>query len=200
MDPYSIISDFPEPFIFNCWKHHFNFIIEEISIAKASQSKDRLLRGLKKIGSSQIDLYIGGITAEMITRQISVKLERMNLMDPIPYLQWIHGNPDQYQKIQIDDGSWWTMKEGNLSGRHIHIHPGRYSLHTIRVKATVLKTVITLVFLSEKYNDGIPDVNEINQARINILDLPPVKNVKENSEFMSVLKMFSQTLRLKENP
>jgi len=198
MDPYSIISNFPEPFIFNCWKHHYHFIIEQISMAKTRKSKDELLRGLMKIGNSQIDLYTGEIPVEEITRQISVKLGKMDLLGPDSYLQWIHGNPDQYQKIQIDDGSWWTMKEGNLFGRHIHIHPGRYSHHTIRVKASVLKTVITVMFLSKEYNDRIPDVHEINQARINMLDLPPVKHIKENSEFMSVLKMFNQTLKSRE--
>ena len=199
MDPYSIITNFPEPFIFNCWKHHFHFIINRINIARTIQSEDELKRGLLKIGSSQIDLYIGLVSPEEITKQISSRLEKLNLLNPDPYLRWIHENPDEYQKIQIDDDSWWTMKEGNLFGRHIHIHPGRHSPHTIRVKAPVLKTAIAVMFLSKELNDEIPDVNEINVARISMLDLPPIKNIKENSEFIALLKLFARSLNQLKN-
>jgi len=198
MDPYSIISNIPEPFIFNCWKHHFHFITDQIVKARKEQNDNELVRGLLKIGNSQIDFYIGEISPNQIINQISARLIKMNLMDPDPYLRWIHENPDAYQKIQIDDKSSWTMKEGNLYGRHVHIHPGRYSTHTIRVKAPVLKTTIAVMYLYFNDKNEVPNVRDINHARISMLDLPPVKEIKKGSEFLSVIKLFGDTVRSKE--
>ena len=198
MDPYSIISDIPEPFIFNCWKHHFHFIVDQVIKARKEHDDNELVRGLLKIGNSQIDFYIGEIYPDQIIHQILNRLSKMELLDPDPYLRWIHNNPDEYQKIQINDKSWWTMKEGNLYGRHVHIHPGRYSTQTIRVKAPVLKTTIAVMYLYFNNLKEIPDVKDINHARISMLDLPPVKEIKKGSEFLSVMNLFSQAIRLRE--
>lgn len=194
MGPYSITSNIPEPIIFNCWKHHFSFILKQIRKARHDKDQELLQSGLVKIGTSQIDFYIGELEPEDITRQVLQKLNKTNLINTDSYLQWIHENPDLYQKIQISDGSWWTMKEGNLYGRYIHIHPGRYSPNTIRVKAPVLKTVITMMFLAPKISELRPNVKIINKARTEMLKLPPIKAVIKDSDFLNVFNLFAQAL------
>jgi len=198
MDPYSNIPEIPEPFIFNCWKHHFNFIIDQIAGARNNQDEDGLIKGLVKIGNSQIDLYVGEISPPEILNMVVEKLTKMDLLAPDPYIQWIYQNQDEYQKIRISDDSWWTMKEGNLSGRHVHIHPGRYSPHTIRVKAPVLKTAITVSFLSNDVAGEFPANDDINYARTNMLDLPPIKGIMKDSEAFRVLELFRTAFRMRE--
>ena len=195
MDPYSNISDLPEPFIFNCWKHHLKYLKDQIILAGKSGDDTELRKGMVKMGNSQIDLYIGTVSPKDITMQIASRLKKLGLMDTDPYLQWIYENPDQYQKIQINDNSWWTMKEGNLYGRHVHIHPGRYSPHTIRVKAQVLKTAITVSYLSDDLANGSPAIEDVNYARTKMLDLPPIKGIMKNSEASRVLELFRAAFR-----
>jgi hypothetical protein len=81
-----------------------------------------------------------------------------------------------YQLVKLKDKSIWTLGLGADAERYVHIHPGRYSPHTIRVKATTLKTAI-LVLCSEIIGEiKTIETQTINQIRKRYLDEPPLKS------------------------
>ena len=42
----------------------------------------------------------------------------------------------------MPDGSAWVLRQGEEGGRYVHVHPGRRTPPTLRVRATVLKTAV----------------------------------------------------------
>jgi hypothetical protein len=69
------------------------------------------------------------------------------------------------------DGSRWALRVGTPADRHVHVHPARYSPHTVRVGANALKTAILAVATAAP---DIPDVAAVNAVRRRFLGLPPV--------------------------
>lgn len=134
----------PPPVLFNCLKHHLSFIKEYIHRSVASKNVETLSGQLRLIGESQMDLYLGELTPALIAEQISQQLQEKAVFERVEYVNFINPPIIGYQTITISDTSVWVLRLGETEQRHIHIHPGRYSPHTIRVKASILKTAIAL--------------------------------------------------------
>ncbi len=179
------------PVAFNCWKHHAGFIKNQIkSFCAAKIPEEKLRKILLVIGESQMDIYLGKLSPQKICDKIVSKLKSAGVLAFEDYKKWLYEEGKEYKLMKISDNSLWTLRLGNKRKRYVHIHPGRYSPQTIRIKALTLKTAIAALI---KYDTNVQliDTASINEVRIKILDSPPVKKVSSNSAVTKAINLLS---------
>ena len=167
------------PIKFNCWKHHAMFIKKELKNFKNEVQIEQLQSRLLKIGESQMDLYYGKFTPDEIANQIIVYLLSIPVKNNEQYTDWLSGNGKEYRIITLNDKSIWTLRSGDDISRYVHIHPGRYSPYSVRVKALTLKTVICALAFSKVKSTPVVDIDIINEAREKLLNAPPLKSINK---------------------
>lgn len=165
------------PVNFNCWKHHAGFIKEQILATRSEQDLKELSNYLLKIGESQMDIYIGNNSPKEISTQIIKQLKSKNLFEHKNYKKWIIEDENRYHKLTISDNSTWILRLGEDNEKYVHIHPGRYSPQTIRVKATTLKTAIMISCCQHIGELKVVDTESVNNIRLNYLNEPPLKSL-----------------------
>jgi hypothetical protein len=138
-----------------------------------------------------MDLYFGILSPAEISSCIISELRKKGLFDHNVYYSWLSEEENKYQLLTISDGSVWTLRRGNEPERYVHIHPGRYSAHTVRVKSTTLKTIIFILAYQKIYPDITVDVSIINKLRLEYLNTPPIKSVRKSSGIHKVLNLFN---------
>ncbi|UCH64390.1 MAG: hypothetical protein JSW63_07065 [Ignavibacterium sp.] len=186
----------PLPVALNCWKHHAGFIKNQIELLQECKiSKEELRKLLLVIGESQMDLYLGILHPKQIANEIIKKAKDIGAINYIGYSSWISEEDKNYKQMIISDESIWTLRLGNDKKRYIHIHPGRYSLQTIRVKAATLKTTIAIKVLISGSEAELPDLNSINELRTLFLKLPPLKSLSLSSGVGKFLNIFNQDVQ-----
>lgn len=180
----------PEPFILNCRKHHLGFLKYWVdrSIDPKNESFLDLKKNLLLIGESQMDLYTGTLYPAEIADQIYTTLLTQNVHQKRDFENWIESPPCGYKNFVIADNSSWTIRKGKEKHRYIHIHPSRYSLHSIRIKANTLKTLIAIKFLITVENRNLT-LELLNEARLSFFNAPPVKS-------MTAIKGIEKTMNL----
>jgi hypothetical protein len=167
----------PPPMNFNCWKHHAGFIKKQADSVKEIKELDQLKVYSLKIGESQMDLYFGGFSPTEISEQILSSLHQNKIFNYEQYKSWLSKDGKDYQLVELKDKSLWTLRLGDDISRYAHIHPGRYSPYTVRVKATTLKTAI-LVLCSERIGEiNTIETKTANQIRKRYLNEPPLKSI-----------------------
>lgn len=177
----NLINSIPAPFIFNCWKHHLQFL-KNITVLQLEDIK----RGLLQIGESQMDLYIGSKSPIEICNEIETQLSHEIKINLLNYLQWLGAEGKNYKIVKLNDESIWTLRFGENPVNFIHIHPGRYSPLTVRVKAHVLKVALLAISLNDHAEINI---DKINTLRKEILNLPRVKFFKEDEAVFKMIEM-----------
>jgi hypothetical protein len=172
----------PEPFLFNPLKHHARYISGFIVdlIKYPADSDERLKTALLLIGKSQTDLYTGNQEPFAIVRQITDFLEKEGLILENTYMTWLGPEDPGYRKITLTDGSEWVLLPGKIPGRWIHIHPGRYSKYSIRVRAETLKTAIAVIYYSVKHGLDHLDLDVVNLVRTGLLNQSPMKELSQH--------------------
>jgi hypothetical protein len=181
----------PPPIKFNCWKHHAIFIKDEIQSVKNEIQLKTFQSPVLKIGESQMDLYFGKLSPGEISDQIVKYLSAGSLVDNSRYSNWLCNNGSEYRKVTLKDKSFWVLRLGDEAGRFVHIHPGRYSPLTLRVKALTLKTAIfTLAFSRIKLASAF-DIDLINEARDIYLNASPLKSVSKKSGLGKLLNLLN---------
>jgi len=179
------------PVAFNCWKHHAGFIKSQIkSFCAAKISEEKLRNILLVIGGSQMDIYLGKLSPQKICDEVVSKLKSAGVLSFEEYKKWLYEEGKEYKLMKISDGSVWTLRLGKQERRYVHIHPGRYSPKTIRIKALTLKTAIAALIKYESKLQLI-DTARINEVRIKILNSPPVKKVSSNSAVTKAINLLS---------
>jgi hypothetical protein len=176
-----IHSDLPSPWMFNCWKHHRDFILRQIDkyIAEDGSVIENITPKLLLIGNSQLDIYLGKLTEVQIVQQIEEKLKIIQAFFKPDYINWINSKDKSYRLINLSDRSIWTLRIGQKAGRYIHLHPGRYSHYSLRVRANTLKTAILSIILAKMNNFTPFNLELINQVRVQNLHLAPVKSIEK---------------------
>lgn len=178
MDDNCIISP---PVKLNCWKHHARFIKEQIQLVKNEHELDSLPKLLLKIGESQMDLYLGEINPKQVSDFIIDYLEENITFGYPSYKKWICTGRKEYQLVTLPDSSIWTLRLGDEEERYVHIHPGRYSAYTIRVRALTLKTAICILVWIRINGGSLFDTSMVNHIRKKFLDASPLKSVPTQS-------------------
>lgn len=179
----------PSPVLFNCLKHHLGFIKEFILTNVASKNLEALSPQLRLIGESQMDLYLGELTPMLISHQIIEQLHAKEAFRKAAYIEFIHTQNIGYQTLILSDTSVWILRIGEVEGRHIHIHPGRYSPQTIRVKASTLKTAIALSVWMKLHNYSEATIEMLNYVRKDILGASPVKSFAATEGFGKIFNL-----------
>ncbi len=180
------IPDERFPVTFNPYKHHLGFLR-----AKVEQWRDvhwqEAEKEIRLIGNNLIDLYTGKLNIDEIVGETLDFANKNELISSEKLAQWLY--PLEYRKTELSDRSFWVIKQGQDTSRFLHIHPGKYSPFTIRVKAPTLKTVIAL-----KIHDSSvikPDLALVNKIRFEKLNLSPVKGLVEGKGIARLLANFN---------
>ena len=180
------------PFNLNCWKHHAGFIAKQIKKSKNEKDLKNISSLLLSVGESQMDLYLGKLTPLQITDFTKQLLKGHNVIEYESYKKWLFTGDKEYRLITLPDKSTWTLRMGKEKEKYIHIHPGRYSTHTIRVRALTLKTAIFVMAYLTIYKMSSPDLQLINDARKKFLKAEPVKSLSSSSGLRRLLNVFNK--------
>ena len=180
----------PLPINLNCWKHHAAFIIRQVQRVKSEKEIEELNAQLLRIGESQMDLYFGKLSPFEISELIIESLKDKELLSPDKYTSWLINESKDYRLIKLPDKSIWTLRFSENPDRYVHIHPGRHSPHTIRVKATTLKTAIIIFCFTQIGEIDKVNTQEINHIRKIFLNEPPLKSFTKASGLQRLLNSF----------
>ncbi len=183
--------DVPPPLLFNAWKHHAGALRRHIAEAAAAGSDGLavLAPRLVVIGTGLMDLYTGGLSPGEIGAGVLDRLRADDLLDPNVFREWVSENR-RYRVVTLPaDGSAWVLRFGEEGGRYIHVHAGRWTPHTLRVRANVLKTAV-LALAGGAATGGRPlDLALINRVRRDYLGLAPVAALAEEGGLGSVIEV-----------
>lgn len=171
--------------LFNALKHHRRYIREQ-AMAAGPAAFTQLI---KVLGNSQMDVYYGMLNLPVLYQEVIVHINNAGITDEETYYKWLEEH-NGYIEITLSDTSRWILLPGNEPGKYIHLHPARYSPHSMRVKATILKTALAcMVYLPE---DILPDIRTLNQVRKDVLQLSPVKDLVQCEHLWKVLRMLKE--------
>jgi hypothetical protein len=182
----------PSPINFNCWKHHSGFIKQQIKLYSRTSEKIQLKKHLLIIGESQVDLYFGELTPSKISREIISYLKKEKSFSFDRYIDLLSKDGKNYKLIQLSDKSSWTLRLGENQERYVHIHPGRYSPHTKRVKATTLKTAIMILCFEQTGEIESINTESVNQIRKIYLNETPLKSLSKASGLKRLIDLLSK--------
>jgi hypothetical protein len=191
----------PEPVLLNGMKHHAGFLADFIlNFDTAGAEKTSLLKHeLAIIGTSQMDFYTGFLTPLEIGLEISEYLKKNQIHDEYSYLTFLEKQKNSYRVVILSDGSGWILLAGKLKGRHVHIHPGRDSLHTIRVRSETMKSAIAILCYSERYRKDPFDITLVNEVRVNVLRLPPVRIISGSMGLGKLIGILTTRLQMQKS-
>jgi hypothetical protein len=198
LGPFEIDEEMPPPFLLNCWKHHARTILARVSatVARGEGAVRDLPRRLILVGHEIMDLYLGALSPAQIADETRELLVPRGAFEPGAFGAWIEPLGG-YATLALSDRSVWVLRASPVEGRHIHVHPGRRSPHSVRVRANLQKSVIaTLAWASLRGLDP-GRVATVNEARRELLALSPVRSVEEDRGFGELLRRF-EGIRLQE--
>lgn len=178
----------PEPFQFNPLKHHFEYIKEFISVRLAEENINdvkELIRELKHIGTSVMDIYNGEITIEDIFKEINEILKSRKITSAHSFAKLAVEKYNDYLSASLSDGSQWVLKYHNDKSRYVHIFPARNSLHSFRIKANTLKSAILYYILIGKDYITRDDLNHTRE----LLGLSPVKDTADAEAITEMIEI-----------
>lgn len=173
----------PSAFFMNLFKHHALWLRPYVEMLALERTlPDQQL--LNKIGSSQMDLYLGTLSPENIYQELAAQLQNKGVHTPLQYAQWLL--PGEYHKLEISDTSQWILKKRNHIHPYIHLHPARYSPHSIRIKASTLRTTL-LAATYYKLEGALPGLDKLNELRVEKLRLSPAQAISYNTRLLEML-------------
>lgn len=180
----------PVPITFNPYKHHFVFLLQEIEYLK-ERDWPEVNQLMTKIGTNLFDFYIGRLHVDQICSESVFFLEQSGIKNKEDFDKWL--SPLAWRKITLSDHSRWLIKKGNNKDRFAHIHPAKFSDHTIRIRANTLKTVLALQLNSVSISEDVhTNLFVVNRIRSEKLKLSPVKSfANNNSGIMRLWKYFT---------
>ena len=177
-----------EPFQFNPLKHHLPFIREFIFERLAEEKEidiKILIKELKHIGTSVMDVYTGRLKVDEICKEVTGFLASKRLTNHKKFSEWTGKNFSDFRTITLSDTSIWMLKFHNDELRYIHLFPARSSPHSLRIKANTLKSAILYYIIIGK--DFI-SADDLNRARA-LLGLSPVKDPGEAEAITEMIEI-----------
>jgi hypothetical protein len=166
----------PEPVLFNTWKHHAGAL--RLRVAELAQAGPAALPEAVKhivvLGGGLMDLYTGALWPVGICAKVVELLREEGTLEPEAYRAWLAGREDHAVFTFSEDDSRWVVRLGDEQGRYVHLHPGRWSPATVRVRANVLKTAFLVLLHVAVHGGDALDRTLINAVRGEHLGLSPL--------------------------
>ena len=181
-------SQIPEPVLFNPLKHHLGFIREFTGMGSDNDSSVRIeevMREIKHIGTSVMDIYTGELPVSGICSQVEDFLKRNKLLERNVFSSWTGIDPSEYKIIYLSDGSQWVLKYHENDRKFAHIFPARQSPHTFRIKSNTLKSAILYIMLIGK---NFVTEDDLNKARA-FAGLSPVREVADSEAVTEMIEV-----------
>jgi hypothetical protein len=171
VDPWEAVA----PVLLNTWKHHAAALRRRIKeTADAGPGAlPPLAAELVVIGSELMDLYLGALSPAEIGRQTVGRLGADNVLSVEAFRDWVKG-AGGYRLMDLSDTSRWVLRFGDETDRYVHVHPGRYSPSTRRLRANVLKTAVMALAHAGVHGGDPMDVKLVNDVRRQHLALAPI--------------------------
>jgi hypothetical protein len=163
------------PVLFNTYKHHAGALrrrVEQLARAGPSALAEAATQAAV-LGNKLMDLYTGRLWPVEISAKVVEMLGAAGRLGLPAYRAWLRA--EGYVVVTFpEDDSRWVLRLGDEQGRYVHLHPGRWSPATVRVRANVLKTAF-FVLLHVAVHGGDPlDRALINAVRAEHLGLSPL--------------------------
>jgi hypothetical protein len=171
----------PEPFLFNPLKHHLGYIREFVN-ENSREKKENLIKELKHLGNSVMDVYTGELPISELCLEIETFLKNKLPSAEFPIMA---GKDPIYGIKTISDGSQWVLKYNRDKKRFIHFFPARNSPMTIRIKSNTLKSALLYAILIRK--DFISG-EDLNSARL-MVGLSPIKDPAESESITEMIEL-----------
>ena len=189
-----MISDYqiPEPVLFNPLKHHLGFIREFAGPDWDKQRKvsdNELIKELKHLGNSVMDVYTGKLGTGDIAGEILEFLAAEELTDREKFYSWTGKEADDYRLITLSDYSEWIVKYHNNIKRYVHIFPSRGSSHSFRVKSNTLRSAL-LYYI--KIGKDFVTGDDLNKVRP-LVGLSPVKDSADTVAIVEMIEILRNT-------
>jgi hypothetical protein len=162
--------------LLNTWKHHAGALRRRIDEAGTAgpAGLDEMARQMVVIGTELMDLYTGCLLPAEIATQVIAALEVDGRLSLDAYRAWLREGSG-YQVIAFaEDDSRWVLRLGDESDRYVHVHPGRGSPRTRRIRANVLKTAVLALAHARAHGGDPMDRARVNAVRARYLGLAPV--------------------------
>jgi hypothetical protein len=170
--------DVPPPVLFNTWKHHAGALRRRLDACAGEADLAGLGRELVVLGHALMDLYTGSLLPADIARHVVAQLESEGRLAPEAFGAWVEQGGG-YRMVTLPDKSEWVLRAGDETSRHVHLHPGRWVPHTLRVRANVLKTAM-LALADARLSGGDPlALARINRVRRDHLGLAPLGRLRD---------------------
>lgn len=171
-----------EPFLFNIWKHH----LQAIRQLRASRiERNELLEAIATIGARTHDIYVGALGVDEIAEQLGAQLKEQDAFELDAFQAWL--GPTEHRSLTIGDESVWILRLGEVSGRHLHVHPARHTPDSVRFNAPVWRTATLAFFTFDDRNEC--DLEAINQLRKDELDLSPIAQLMDGEGISKALDL-----------
>lgn len=180
--------DIPVPILFNPLKHHLGFIrqfIEENAREYKISGDGPVIKELKHIGGSVMDVYNGELKYTEICDELLCYLSTKKLADRSVFIGWTGADSNDSRTIYLSDGSQWILKYYEHEQRFVHSFPARFSPHSFRIKANTLRSAILYQIFIGK--DFITEDN-LNTARAKG-GLSPVKDVMDTEAITEMIEL-----------
>jgi hypothetical protein len=178
----------PSPLLFNPLKHHLGYIrefIEKTSEDRGISGSNEILRELKHIGGSVMDVYSGELPTSEICDEFLCYLKTKRISGRERFMSWAGTVKTDFKTIYLSDGSQWVLKYYNHNERYVHFFPARLSPLTFRIKANTLKSAILYQIFIGK--DFITE-EDLNTSRA-MAGLSPIKEIFDTEAITEMIEL-----------
>jgi hypothetical protein len=176
------------PALFNTYKHHAGAL--RARVAAAVQAGPGALPEwagrVAVLGTKLMDLYTGPLSPRDLSGHILDTLRTAGHLDLDAYRAWLAGQGD-YAVVTLPDESRWVLRVADEQDRYVHLHPGRWSPGTLRVRANVLKTAFMVLAHVGIFGGDPMDRTLINGVRLEHLGLSPLGQDPESEAGLGVV-------------
>ena len=181
-------NQIPEPILFNPLKHHLGFIKDFVGTRSEAGRKiddNDLVKELKHLGTSVMDVYSGKLSVNIICGEVLDFLFEKKLSDRITFSAWTGIKMDEFRILHLSDGSEWTIKYHDNNSRFVHIFPARGSCYSFRVKSNTLKSALLYyIKVGKDYVTG----DDLNSVRP-VLGLSPVRDAVDTEAIVEMIEI-----------
>ncbi|MBX9627470.1 MAG: hypothetical protein K2X82_26960 [Gemmataceae bacterium] len=182
----------PHPVLLNTWKHHAGWVRYRIAraVAAGPDGVTALPAEMLVVGTRLMDLYTGAFTPAAVADLVLDRLGGVGRFDYPALAAWLDLRGG-YAVLDLPDVSRWAVRLGPEGGRYVHLHPGRWSPHTVRVQANTLKSAVMAVAHARLTGRDPLDPAVVNAARRQYLGMLPVREVAAGAGLGAVVRLLA---------